>query len=171
MMLDEHTVELARERIAQVFRYLQELNLHRNPAKRLIQDQPWRLSVNDLPDDPSIQRVTVDTTSDVDGEGEATPPYLVKVHRELLDRVLRRAEALRLEWLEGGNGDEAPEVAGPAPLEPTSGQLSADEERVLEALRVSGRPLGKSQTLARARISEAAWNSIYGGRRRRLRRL
>src|SRR5262245_42334003 len=42
-------VEDARERITRVFRYLRDLNLHRNPAKRLIQDQLWRLPLAQLP--------------------------------------------------------------------------------------------------------------------------
>lgn len=109
MMLDERTVEQARERIAQVFRYLQELNLHRNPAKRLIQDQPWRLSLNDLPDHPSIQRVTVDTTSDVDGEGEATPPYLLRVDRPKLTKSPTPPEVLA-DWLERGWDDPLAEL-------------------------------------------------------------
>src|SRR5437762_4313565 len=75
------TVDQARERIRQVFRYLRDLNLHRNPAKRLIHDQPWRLSLNDLPDHPSIQRVTIDVTKDPDD-----------VDRDPLDRGVIRSE-------------------------------------------------------------------------------
>lgn len=102
--MDERTLEHARERITKVFRYLRELNLHRNPAKRLIQDQPWRLSLDDLPDHPSIQRVTIDITTDGDGEAETTPPYLLKVERPKLSRPPAPPDALS-EWLERGWDD------------------------------------------------------------------
>lgn len=90
---------------------------------------------------------------------------------ELLDRLWRRAEALRTEWLrndpnDGGDGEEAPEVAVPVSTEP-AGELTSEEERVLEVLRTAGRPLAKSQILARTRIPEATWWSTIASLRRR----
>jgi hypothetical protein len=101
--LEERTIDEARERITQVFRYLRELNLHRNPAKRLIQDQPWRLLLSDLPDHPAIQRVTVDTTGN-DEEGGGTLPYLLKVDRPTITKAPAPPEGLA-DWLERGWDD------------------------------------------------------------------
>src|SRR5215469_16342879 len=95
----EHTDE-ARERIGRIFRYLRELNLHRNPAKRRIQDQRWYLALDDLPDHRSIARVTVDVTADSDqAEAESLPPYLIKVDRPTLTRPPTPPEILA-EWFE-----------------------------------------------------------------------
>jgi very-short-patch-repair endonuclease len=104
-------------------------------------------------------------------EGEV--PALAEPSRkgsELLDRVLRRADALRREWMEertDGNGDEGAEGAGASSPEQGPGEMSADEDRVLEALRVAGRPLGKAQILARSHIPETAWVSTIASLRRR----
>src|SRR5207245_784290 len=98
-----------RGRIRQVFRYLRDLNLHRNPAKRLIHDQPWRLSLNDLPDHPSIQRVTIDVTKDPDDEEKTASPYLLKVDRPRLSRPPAPPDSLS-DWLERGWDDPLAEL-------------------------------------------------------------
>jgi very-short-patch-repair endonuclease len=108
---------------------------------------------------------------EIPAEGAApVPAGPLRQGSELFDRVLRRAEALRREWLEGGTngeGDESDEVMGPALTEPVSGNLSANEERVLETLRTSARPLGKAEVLARARIPETEWWPTIATLRRR----
>jgi len=83
---------------------LRELNLHRNPAKRLIQDQPWRLALNELPDHPSIHRVTVEITGNGNGESDTTPPYLLRVDRPRLTKPPTPPDVLA-EWLERGWDD------------------------------------------------------------------
>ncbi len=60
MALVSETLRVAKDRTAQVFRYLEALNQHRNPAKRQIHEQLWTLWFRDLPDHPSIRRGTVD---------------------------------------------------------------------------------------------------------------
>jgi hypothetical protein len=88
---------------------------------------------------------------------------------DLFERVQRRAEQLRREWTEraAGDGDEAPEVEEAGRDDVSSRNLSPAELRVLEAIRSAGRPLGKSEILARARIDGAAWWSTIGSLRRR----
>ncbi len=89
---------------------------------------------------------------------------------ELLARMIRRGEALRRDWFESapdGDGDEEADTAESSFTGAVTGELSADEERVLDALRVGGRSLGKSEILARSRISEAAWWSTILNLRRR----
>jgi hypothetical protein len=92
-----------------------------------------------------------------------------EVTGDLLERVQRRAEELRREWTEraAGDGDETLEVEEVGREDLSSGQLSPMEARVLEAIRSAGRPLGKSEILARARIDGAAWWSTIGSLRRR----
>nr|BDT34547.1 AAA domain-containing protein [Myxococcus sp. MH1] len=53
-MLDPESLRVAHERTTRVFRYLQALNRHRNPAPRQLRDQPWSLSLATLPAHPSI---------------------------------------------------------------------------------------------------------------------
>ncbi len=43
-------LRVARDKLTRVFRYLEALNQHRNPAKRQIHEQPWSLWLRDLPD-------------------------------------------------------------------------------------------------------------------------
>jgi very-short-patch-repair endonuclease len=88
---------------------------------------------------------------------------------ELLNSLLRRADALRLEWLDGGgtSGDEVSVADGVSSAGIPSEEWSVDEERVLEVLRTAGRPLAKSEILARARIPETGWWAAIGSLRRR----
>ncbi len=54
--MNPEKVRVAREKLTRVFRYLEALNQHRNPAKRQIREQLWSLWLHDLPDHPSIKR-------------------------------------------------------------------------------------------------------------------
>jgi hypothetical protein len=127
--LEAHTSDdQSRERIAQVFRYLHDLNLHRNPAKRLIQDQPWRLSLSDLPDDPSIKRVTVDIPSANDDGGQTTPPYLLKVDRPKLSAPPPPPDSLP-DWLERGWDDPLSELR----VRPSRNETNARGDTVVVA--------------------------------------
>jgi len=54
--MDAEKLRGARDKLTRVFRYLEALNQHRNPAKRQIREQPWHLALRDLPEHPSIQR-------------------------------------------------------------------------------------------------------------------
>jgi very-short-patch-repair endonuclease len=127
------TADQARERITQVFRYLRDLNIHRNPAKRLIQDQPWRLSLDDLPDHPSIQRVTIDTASDGGEDGQTTQPtYLLKVDRPRLSKPPTPPEDL-LDWLERGWDDPLAELR----VRPSRNEMNAQGDAVVAAFENS----------------------------------
>ena len=46
--------QLAKQRLRQVFQFLKELNQHRYPPKREINDQKWCLSLSNLPEHPAI---------------------------------------------------------------------------------------------------------------------
>jgi hypothetical protein len=53
--MDAERLRVARDKLTRVFRYLQALNQHRNPAKRQLHEQAWNLRMRDLPDHSSIQ--------------------------------------------------------------------------------------------------------------------
>src|ERR1700741_5341605 len=54
--MDAEKLHVARDKLTRVFRYLEALNQHRNPAKKQIREQMWALWLKDLPDHPSIRR-------------------------------------------------------------------------------------------------------------------
>jgi len=54
--MDAAKLSIARDKLTRVFRYLEALNQHRNPAKRQLREQPWSLWMRDLPEHASIQR-------------------------------------------------------------------------------------------------------------------
>ena len=54
--MDSDKLRIARDKLTRVFRYLEALNQHRNPAKRQIREQPWSLWLHGLPNHPTIKR-------------------------------------------------------------------------------------------------------------------
>jgi len=48
--MDAEKLRAGRDKLTRVFRYLEALNQHRNPAKRQIQEQPWSLWLRELPE-------------------------------------------------------------------------------------------------------------------------
>lgn len=53
-------LETGKERLVQVYKYLQALNSHRNPAKRQVKEQPWLMWLRQLPDHPSIKVASIE---------------------------------------------------------------------------------------------------------------
>ena len=49
------TLEISRDRIRQIFRFLKDFNGLRNPVKRQISEQPWSMWLRDLPDHPFVR--------------------------------------------------------------------------------------------------------------------
>src|SRR2546422_523201 len=94
--MDSENLRVARERIARVFRYLQALNQHRNPAKRQIREQLWVFWIRDLPDHLSIRRGKYYGNSGVPGDErnesgneqpQADENFVLKVSRPLLTKA------------------------------------------------------------------------------------
>jgi hypothetical protein len=54
--MDAEKLRAARDKLTRVFRYLEALNQHRNPAKRQIREQPRSFWLRELSEHPSIQR-------------------------------------------------------------------------------------------------------------------
>src|SRR5205809_7138108 len=61
-------LRVGRKRVTQIFRYLEALNQHRNPARRYPDDQLWHLWFRDLENHPPIRLSRfADAPSSVDG--------------------------------------------------------------------------------------------------------
>ncbi len=120
--MDAEKFRVAREKLTRVFRYLEALNQHRNPAKRQIREQPWNLRLHELPEHPSIQRgaaragsaKTKNAGSPSSEEGGAN--YVLKVQRPRLSRPPEPPGEIA-DWLEEGWDDPSNAVAVEETLE------------------------------------------------------
>jgi very-short-patch-repair endonuclease len=92
--MDADKIRVVRDKLTRVFRYLEALNQHRNPAKRQIRDQLWSMWFRDLPDHPSIRLGSpqMDSNSprtDASSNGHietVTENFVLKVQRPKLTR-------------------------------------------------------------------------------------
>src|SRR5258706_11485087 len=89
--MDADKLRSGRDKLTRVFRYLEALNQHRNPAKRQIREQLWNLWLHDLPDHPSIKRGGTQSRASEDGGAEKQNPGNVGASFFLKGR--RRARA------------------------------------------------------------------------------
>src|SRR5229473_398836 len=89
--MDPDKLRIARDKLTRVFRYLEALNQHRNPAKRQLREQPWSLWMHDLPEHASIQRGGSKSLKTKNGNGQETEDsganYVLNVQRPSLTRV------------------------------------------------------------------------------------
>jgi very-short-patch-repair endonuclease len=103
--MNAEKLRAAREKLTRVFRYLEALNQHRNPAKRQIQEQPWSFWIRNLPEHSSIQRGAAKPSSlkskqeNGHGANEGGANYVLKVQRPRLTRAPELPEEIA-SWLE-----------------------------------------------------------------------
>ena len=107
--MDAEKLRVARDKLTRVFRYLEALNQHRNPAKRQIREQPWSFWLRDLPEHSSIRRGTAKSNSSKTKNGnsqsaEESSNYVLKVQRPRLTRAPEPPEEIAA-WLEDGWDD------------------------------------------------------------------
>src|SRR5215472_9488064 len=113
--MDAERLRVAREKLTRVFRYLEALNQHRNPAKRQLHEQLWSLRLCYLPEHPSITLFTAKLSSSKTKNGnhqkreEASEAYVVKVQRPRLTRAPEPPEEIAA-WLEDGWDDPGKSV-------------------------------------------------------------
>src|SRR5438105_1932947 len=113
--MDADKLRIARDKLTRVFRYLEALNQHRNPAKRQIREQLWSLWLRNLPDHPSIKRGAAKAGSSraKAKENQATADnsegFVLKVQRPSLTRVPEPPNGLAA-WLEPGWEDPSEEI-------------------------------------------------------------
>src|SRR5881296_151041 len=112
--MDPDKLRIARDKLTRVFRYLEALNQHRNPAKRQIREQLWSLWLHDLPDHPSIKRGTSKSASaknkstDSQNYDTGSGGFVLKVQRPSLTSPPEPPAAIAT-WLESGWDDPSNE--------------------------------------------------------------
>src|SRR5713101_6134667 len=112
--MNPEKLRVAREKLTRVFRYLEALNQHRNPAKRQIREQLWSLWLHDLPDHPSIKRgasksVPAKSKAAESQNGDTSSgEFLLKVQRPALTFPPEPPITIA-SWLEAGWDDPSKE--------------------------------------------------------------
>jgi hypothetical protein len=134
----DHAPDLGRDRIKQVFRYLEALNQHRNPAKRLLREQPWSMHLRNLPDHPSIHLASIES-------GTARDEVLLQVRRPDRTAPPGPPEAI-VDWLE--RGWEEPD--GEVNVRASRNKVDADGQTVM--VRFTDDPKRPAALIA--------WNSL-----------
>jgi very-short-patch-repair endonuclease len=109
--MDAEKLRVARDKLTRVFRYLEALNQHRNPAKRGIQEQLWSMWLRELPEHSSVQRSAAKTSSPkATDNGQSAQQgesgFVLKVQRPRLTRGPEPPETIAA-WLEEGWDDPA----------------------------------------------------------------
>src|SRR6266852_3242512 len=105
--MDAEKLRVARDKLTRVFRYLEALNQHRNPAKRQIHEQPWSFWLRDLPEHAAIQRGAAKASSSKtkngnrEGSEDGGASYVLKAQRPRLTRAPEPPEDIAA-WLEDG---------------------------------------------------------------------
>jgi very-short-patch-repair endonuclease len=111
--MDAEKLRVARDKLIRVFRYLEALNQHRNPAKRQIHEQPWSFWLRDLPEHSAIQRGPAKTSSktkdaNTQGTEDGGASFVLKVQRPRLTRAPEPPEEV-VPWV--GDGWDDPSKA------------------------------------------------------------
>src|SRR6266436_32606 len=107
LTMDAEKLRVARDKLTRVFRYLEALNQHRNPAKRQIHEQPWSFWLRDLPEHSAIQRGAAKASSSKtkngnrEGSEDGGASYVLKAQRPRLTRAPEPPEDIAA-WLEDG---------------------------------------------------------------------
>src|SRR2546430_5461669 len=107
-------LRVAREKLTRVFRYLEALNQHRNPAKRQIREQLWSFWLHDLPDHPSIKRggtksgPAKNKPAEFPNGDTGSSEFVLKVQRPALSSPPEPPSSVA-SWLEAGWDDPSKE--------------------------------------------------------------
>lgn len=112
-MQNQEQLNQARNKLIQVYRYLQALDQLHNPVQRQINDQLWVMWFRDLPDHPTIQHGTLQgagfedhcdnngNVTGIDMDIRSGDSFILKVRRPILNRVPEPPLAI-LPWLQDG---------------------------------------------------------------------
>src|SRR5260370_7801659 len=112
--MNPEKLRVAREKLTRVFRYLEALNQHRNPAKRQIREQRWRLWLQDVPDHPSIKRGASKSApakskaAEFQNDDTSSGGFVLKVQRPALTAPPEPPDTIAT-WLEAGWDDPSKE--------------------------------------------------------------
>jgi very-short-patch-repair endonuclease len=175
--MNPEKLRVAREKLTRVFRYLEALNQHRNPAKRQIREQLWSLWLHELPDHPSIKRGASKSSpakakvADSRNGDTSAGGFVLKVQRPVLTSPPEPPSTIA-KWLEAGWDDPSkePSVGASRNESDQEGEMRtanfADEPARLAALQrwtVAREEWAKDEKPARAamKIFETLY-SLYG---------
>jgi very-short-patch-repair endonuclease len=112
--MNPEKLRVAREKLTRVFRYLEALNQHRNPAKRRIHEQLWSVWLHDLPEHPSIKRGASKTapasskSAESQNADTSSSGFVLKVQRPALISPPEPPGTIAT-WLETGWDDPSKE--------------------------------------------------------------
>jgi hypothetical protein len=176
--MDSDKLRIARDKLTRVFRYLEALNQHRNPAKRQIHEQPWSLWLHGLPSHSTIKRGAAKSSTSKSkaketqpAESDAVGDFLLKVQRPVLTRPPEPPDDIA-NWLEAGWDNPSEEIVfreSQAESDPSGSPRVArfedDEARTaaLQRWKLSRDEWAKSERPARAamKIFETLY-ALYG---------
>ena len=170
-------LRVAREKLTRVFRYLEALNQHRNPAKRQVREQLWSFWLHDLPDHPSIKRGDTKSgpakskAAEFQNGDTSSGGFVLKAQRPALTSTPDPPSTIAT-WLEAGWDDPSkePSVSASRNESDQEGETSivyfADKPARLAALQrwsVAREEWAKNEKPARAamKIFETLY-SLYG---------
>jgi len=112
--MNPEKLRVAREKLTRVFRYLEALNQHRNPAKRQIREQLWSFWLHDLPDHPAIKRggtksgPAKNKPAEFPNGDTGSSEFVLKVQRPALSSPPEPPSSVA-SWLEAGWDDPSKE--------------------------------------------------------------
>ena len=158
VIMDSEKLRISREKLTRIFRYLEALNQHRNPAKRRINEQPWSFWLRDLPEHASIQRGVAKVVSskakraDSQNAEENGSSFVLKVQRPKLTRGPEPPDEIA-EWLK----DEWDDPAKPAAFEETLEEL--ENSSTPRAVKFTDDP-ARVQSFERWKLQRETWAKI-----------
>src|SRR5580700_5953810 len=112
--MNPEKLRVARDKLTRVFRYLEALNQHRNPAKRQIREQLWSFWLHDLPDHHSINRGASKSApakskaSELQNDDANSAGFVLKAQRPVLTSPPEPPGTITA-WLEAGWDDPSKE--------------------------------------------------------------
>src|SRR3989440_10765276 len=112
--MNPEKLRVAREKLTRVFRYLEALHQHRNPAKRQIHEQLWSFCLHDLPDHPAIKRggtksgPAKNKPAEFPNGDTGSSEFVLKVQRPALSSPPEPPSSVA-SWLEAGWDDPSKE--------------------------------------------------------------
>jgi very-short-patch-repair endonuclease len=125
----QEQVEITRNRIRQIFRFLKDFNGLRNPIKRQISEQPWVLWVHDLPQHASIWLRGRDPADAKSSETEEdSGELLLRVRRPDIPKPPDVPDVL-IGWLPNNWKDPAVRAVDPLPERDVRGPDGSQTEK------------------------------------------
>jgi very-short-patch-repair endonuclease/DNA polymerase III delta prime subunit len=153
--MNPEKLRVAREKLTRVFRYLEALNQHRNPAKRQIREQLWSLWIDDLPLHPSIKRgasgsgAAKTKVADSQNQDPSSGGFVLKVQRPGLTSPPEPPITIAA-WLEAGWDDPSREASVSA------SRNESDQEGQARTANFADEP-ARPAALQRWKIAREEW--------------